>query len=301
MKKMYFIGLIVVFFFTQFVNAQPPGPSFSASYDFYPFSKLTDPDAGTFLEDVEIRVATLRLKATYPMALSQTTLLIHELLYDRFDMDYVKWDKSIGGAEIPHGHAVKYNLMIMRTLSEKWSFLAFITPGLASDFRSKLSTDDFTIEAALVFVYKFSEKFSLGGGLAYSRQFGEPMPLPVIALDWNNGSNMRARAILPSNLEFWYMMSKRFELGLVLSGDGNEYHGDPDRYGGDNPKLKYSVFTMGPSLKYRFTKTFSLNLDAGYVLGRTFEFTNEIGGTEVEDILDLENAAYVRIGFQIGG
>ena len=63
MKKLFLIGLIVVFFFTQFVNAQP-GPSFSASYDFYPYSNLADPDAGTFFEDLEIRVATLKLNAS---------------------------------------------------------------------------------------------------------------------------------------------------------------------------------------------------------------------------------------------
>jgi hypothetical protein len=31
------------------------------------------------------------------------------------------------------------------------------------------------------------------------------------------------------------------------------------------------------------------------------EFTNEINGKDVKDILDLKNAAYLRIGFQISG
>jgi hypothetical protein len=301
MYKLSLIFLMLLIIFTQFINAQPPGPSFSASYDFYPFSNLADPEAGTFFEDLEVRVATVKVKASYPSPVSQRTFLMHELLYDRFDMDYNNWIDSLGGPEIPHAHAVKYNLMIMHMLSQKWSLMAFITPGVATDFAAKLSTDDFTIETALVFVYKFSQKFSLGAGLAYSRQFGEPMPLPVLALDWNNGSNLKAQAIIPASLEFWYMMSSRFELGLVLTGDGNEYHGDPDRYGGDNPKMKYSVLTLGPSLKYRFTESFSLLVDGGYTFLRRFEFTNEINGTDVEDILDLENAAYVRIGFQIGG
>jgi len=301
MKKVYFIGLIFVFIFTQYVSAQPLGPSFSASYDFYPYSNLKDPDIGTFQENSKIRATTIKIKASYPNPISQRTFLMHEILYDRFDMDYKNWDEVQGGPEIPHGHAIKYNLMIMHSFSEKWSMLAFITPGLASDFRSKLSTDDFTIETALVFVYKFSPNFSLGAGLAYSRQFGEPMPLPVIALDWNNGSNLKAKAIIPASLELWYMLSQRFELGLVLSGDGNEYHGDPKRYGGDNPKLKYSVFTLGPSLKYRLNESWSFLIDGGYTFQRRFEFTNDIGKLEVEENYDLKNAAYVRIGFQLGG
>ena len=55
MKRLFLICLILIFF-TQFIHAQP-GPSFSASYDFYPYSSLADPEAGTFLENVEIRVA----------------------------------------------------------------------------------------------------------------------------------------------------------------------------------------------------------------------------------------------------
>lgn len=296
-----FLSLILIISIVQICNAQIQGPSFSASYDFYPYSNLKEPDPGTFQDELQIRVATIKIKAAYPNLVSQRTFLMHEILYDRFDMDYVNWDEIQGGREIPHGHAVKYNLMIMHTFSDKWSLLAFITPGLASDFAAKLSKDDFTIETAIVFIYKFSPKFSLGAGLAYSRQLGEPLPLPVLALDWNNGTNMRARAILPANLEVWYMMSPRFELGLVLNGDGNEYHGDPGRYGGDNPKMKYSVFTMGPSLKYRLNESWSILIDGGYTFQRRFEFTNEFGSTEVEEILDLENAAYVRIGFQLGG
>lgn len=300
MKNFYLVCYLFVFIVIQTIYAQPSGPTFSASYDFYPYSKLADPDAGTLLENLEVRATTIKVKASYPRPLSQVTFLINEILYDRFDMDYKNWDES-AGAEIPHAHAIRYNLMVMKVLSTKWSMLASIMPGLASDFRADLSTDDFTIEAALVFILKYSYKFSLGFGLAYSRQFGEPFPVPVLALDWNNGSTMRANAILPASFEFWYAMSPRFELGLVLSGDGNEYHGDPDRYGGDNPKMKYSTLTFGPSLKYRFTETLSVLVDGGYTFLRRFEFTNEIGDTELKETLDLENAAYVRIGFQIGG
>ncbi len=299
-KLIPYIAFLLLLIGVQSLSAQP-GPSFSASYDFYPYSNLANPDNDTFLKNVKIRVATLKLKASYPMAISRETFLMHEILYDRFDMDYKNWDTTLGGPEIPHGHAIKYNLMIMKTLSEKWSLLVFITPGLASDFRSKLSKDDVTIEATLVFVRKYSEKFSLGFGAAYSRQFGEPFPMPVLALEWNNGSNLRASAIIPASFELWYMMSSKVELGLVLAGDGNMYHGDEKRYGGTKPRMTYSVLTFGPSLKYRFSKIFSLNVDGGYTFLRTFEFTNEIGGNEVKNSFDLKNTGYVRIGFQIGG
>jgi hypothetical protein len=292
--------LLILIINTQFLNAQP-GPSFTVSYDLLPYSNLTDLEKGTFEEDLKIRIATLKLKASYPQALSKETFLMHEISYDRFDMDYEKWDALQGGARIDHAHAIKYNLMIMHQWSEKWSLLAFITPGLASDFKSKLSSDDVSIEAAIVFIRKYSEQFSLGFGAAFSRQFGEPFPLPVLAIEWNNGSNLRASAIIPASLELWYRVNQNMELGLVMAGDGNMYHGDERKYGGTKPRMKYSVLTFGPSLKYRFTKVFSLNVDAGYTFLRRFEFTNKVSGKSVKKEYDLENNGFIKVGFQIGG
>jgi len=290
-----FIGLLFFVILIKYVNAQL-GPSFSASYDLFPYSNLAKPEKGTLEEDLKIRIANLKLKTSYPQALSQETFLMHEISYDRFDMDYQKWQ---GGSKIEHGEAIKYNLMIMHTLSEKWSLLAFLTPGLASDFKASLSTDDFTIETAIVFIRKYSESFSVGYGLAYSRQFGEPFPIPILALEWNNGANLKASAILPASFELWYMMHKRVDLGLVLTGDGNEYHGDPRIFGGTEPKMKYSVVNIGPSVKLRLTDWLNMNLDAGYTLFRLFEFTNENPDTKEE--YNLDNNAFVRLGFQIGG
>jgi len=304
MNNKYYAYLFFVLVFFHFFNENikpQPGPSFSASYDFFSYSNLADPDPNTFLKTLEIRVATLKLKASYPMFLSQETFLNHELLYDRFDMDYKNWNKFEGGNEIPHGHSIKYNLVIMNKFSDKWSLLAVLTPGLASDFRSKLSKDDLTIEAAVVFIHQLSKRFSLGGGLAYSRQFGKPYPLPVLALDWNNGTNLKAEAIIPASIEFWYLISSNVELGLVFTGDGNEYHGAPARYGGTNPKMSYSVLNFGPSLSYRLSKIFSLSIDGGYTFLRRFEFTNEMSGNYIKQTLDLENDSYVRIGLKFGG
>jgi len=314
MKKITYIFISVILILlltdTDFSFAQP-GPSFAVSYDFFPYSNLVDPGSddqaiSQLLEDLEIRVATLRLKVSYPVVLSKETFLMHEILFDRFDMDYKNWNEPLGN-KIEHGYAVKYNFMLKQMLSEKWYFMAFITPGLASDFKAKLSTDDLSFEAAVVFVRQYSQKFALGFGAAYSRQFGEPFPVPVLAIDWNNGSNMRMNAIIPSSLQFWYMMSPRIELGLVMSGDGNMYHGDEKIYGGSKPRMRYSVITAGPSLKFRLIQWLSLNIDGGYAFLRRFEFTNEdvivndvnIGDTKAK--YDLKNAAFIRAALQIGG
>jgi hypothetical protein len=147
----------------------------------------------------------------------------------------------------------------------------------------------------------------MGFGLAYSRQFGEPFPLPVLVLEWNNGSNIRSSAIIPSSFDLWYMISPKVELGLVLHTDGNMYHGDEDIYGGSKPRMLYSVITFGPSTQIKFTNWLNMKLDIGYTLFRRFELTNEdfvvnnINIGDIEEKYDLKNALFFKAGFQIGG
>ncbi len=123
-------------------------------------------------------------------------------------------------------HDVNYTLTLQHDLSQRWTMLTMVTPGLASDFEADLSSDDFTFEVAAILVRRFSEQFSFGFGAAYSTQFGEPIPLPVLAFDWNNGTNLSWNTILPVSSELWYQSSERLQLGLVLGVDGNNYRGD---------------------------------------------------------------------------
>jgi hypothetical protein len=281
------------------------GPSFSASYDFYPYSKLRNPSTEpingerNFEQDLEIRIATLNIRANYPTVLSPNrTFLIHEISFDRFDIDYNNWNTEQAGTESQPENvfAIKYNLLLRHMLTQKWSLMAFIVPGLASDFESKISFDDFTFETAVVFIRQYSERLSWGIGLAYSRFFGEPLPMPVLALEWNNGSNMKSSIIIPVSLEYWYRMIPALDLGFIVGVQGNQYHGNPDKYLVDNPQLRYSVTTVGPAANIRLKPWFKFRFDAGFNFLRRFEFFD---GNEKARSLNLENAGFVRIGLQL--
>lgn len=299
------IVLCILFLDIEILSAQM-GPSLSLSYDFYPYTGLLNPNTEpingdrNFEQDLEIRIATLNVRANYPVVLKQNrTYLINELLFDRFDLDYTKWNKEQagGGPKPEHVYAIKYSLMLRHILSQKWYYMAFIVPGLASDFKGKLTFDDFSFEAAVVFVRQFSSNTGLGFGLAYSRFFGEPFPMPVLALEWNNGSNLKSSIILPVSLELWYAMSNIIELGFVGGVQGNQYHGDPELYGVGNPQMRYSVTTLGPAVNIGLGKLVKIRFDAGINLFRRFEFYND---DEKVRSYNLKNAGFVRIGLKIG-
>ena len=107
----------------------------------------------------------------------------------------------------------------------------------------------------------------------------------------------RIDMLLPVRAEFWYMPRPRIELGLAARVSGSQYHGDPDRYGVGDPQLRYSVGTVGPSVRLHLMKGISATVDGGVTVRRRFEF---LDGDDKAHSLDLENSPFVKVGLQIG-
>ena len=275
-------------------------PSFSMSYEFFPSSKLSDPDIGTFEEDLSIRVATFSAEFSLApvMYTSGKTILVNTLAFHRFDLDYENWSDVQGGNRIDNAQGIEYSFTVVRQLSEKWSLTAMVNPGLYSDFQGDLSRNDFNLSSAFIFGRQYSEHFSLGFGLAYTLKYGSAIPIPFVTMNWTNGSNMRVELFLPIMAEFWYLPSEKLELGLTAKVSGNQYHGDPARYAGADPQMSYSVVTAGPSVKYQMSKGIALRVDAGATLLRRFEFYD---GDVKQNSLDLKESGFIRAGIQIGG
>ncbi len=284
---------------TMVAEAQP-GPTVSISYDFLPYQDFSDPIVEsvtgtdtTFFDNPQVQLRKLRASLSYPIVFSKgRTVWVNELSYQLIDFRYHRLVTPVERA-----HSASYTLMLQHKLSQKWSVWALGTPSLASDLKAKVSEDDFNFQTAIIFIRHFSERFSLGLGAAYSTQFGSQEPVPILAFDWNNGKNLMARAILPASLEFWYRHSPRLDLGLLVSGDGNNFHADPDIYEVVSPELRYTMLTIGPAAKINLAKGLYLNLEAGLIGLHRFEFYD--GDTEVASY-DLKPSQYVRIGLQYG-
>jgi len=225
------------------------------------------------------------------------------MVYRRFDLDYQQFPSAQVGTQPPkpeNMQAIEYNATVTHGLSQKWTFIGIATPGIASDFEGDVGGDDLTFQVVAVFIRGYSEKFQVGYGGAWSNTFGQPFPMPILAVNWNNGSNLRVSSILPTNLECWYAPTPRLELGLLVNVDGNQYHGDPDIYQVANPLLRYSVGTLGPSATYRVSKGLAVGVDAGVTFFRKFKYFD---GDDEEDKIDysLKNTGFVKVRFQMGG
>jgi hypothetical protein len=274
-----------------------PGPSASIRYDFLPYQDFDEPierSDGTTIEDAQVRLSRFRATFTYPIVFSKgRTVLVNDFSYQLIDFEHKNWAFPLSRL-----HSASYTLMLQHRLSQQWSVWTLVTPSLASDLQAEVSKDDFNLEVVNVFIRHFSERFSLGVGAAYTTQFGSGEIVPILAFDWNNGKNLMARAILPTSLEFWYRPGPKFDLGLLVSGDGNSFHGDPDIYEVEQPELRYTMLTAGPAVKINLPNQFHLNIEVGLIGLHRFEFYD---GDKEAGSYDLEPSQYVRVGLRYGG
>jgi hypothetical protein len=282
--------------------AQMNSPPFSVSYEVYPFTKMDSPGSTpAFLQDLEIEVSTLQLDLSYSMMLAEGRhMLVNQLQYRRLDMAYKNWDDVQGGSvRVEQGHSLMYTLMWLHPLSEKWTAMAFVTPGFAGETTDDIGGDSFYFSAAAVFIKKYRETLSVGYGAAYAPSFGEPLPIPIIAIQWNNGANLSVESILPIRTELRYQRSPRLTYGLLLALDGNQYHGSPDRWAPTvNPQLRYSVATFGPTVSFGLPAGFRLNLGGGMTFMRRFEFYD---GDDEAGSYDQKPSGFFRVGISRGG
>lgn len=273
------------------------GPSISVNWDFFPYQNFDKPPSG--FENTEIRINRADAQITYPLVFSEgKTVLVNQLSYQHFEARYKNWPIGTEASGIDILYAAQYTLMLQQVLSEKWSIWTILTPGMASDLHGEISKDDFNLQTALVFIRKVSPRFSYGIGAAYTTAFGMDTPLPVLAVDWNNGSNLMLSAIIPTNVDLWIQAATRVRLGLNVKVEGNEYHGDPEVFGVADPRLRYSVVKLGSTVKYYMSKQMNFNIQGGYIGLHRFEFFDKDAKAAS---YDMKRSFYLRAGVEYGG
>jgi len=292
----YFLFIVLALFIvginSQLIAQDVMGISYS--YENFPSVKLADPITGD--EDYEIQASSWSVGAAFPLQFADgKILMLNNIVYKRVDFSHKNYPQ--GGSGIDQAQSVQYTAFVIDSLSETWSLIVVMTPGLASDFRGDLSMDDFTLQAVFGFIKKYSEKFQLGFGLAYIRDFGSPIPLPFLYIDWKIADKLSFGGLVPMDMKLKYELSKGFDLGVSMKVRGDRYHGNPDDYDVDNPQLEYSEGTLSPFVQIHFTEWMHLNVEGGFAVYRNFEF---LDGNKSKGSYDLEPTSYLRAGLVLG-
>ncbi len=267
---------------------------FSTGYETFPSSKLKKPIPGS--EGFEIQTSSWNLGFAYPWELADGQILVlSKLAYKRLEFGYKDLPAGAGG--LTQAQSIQLSAFIVDSLTQQWSLVAAMTPGLASDFEGRITLDDLTLQALLGFIRRYGADVQIGFGLAYTRDFGLPKPLPFLYLAWKIAPQLSLSGIVPVNLALRYSLHPILDLGMAMRVRGDRYHGNPGKYGVKNPQLEYSEATLSPSARIHFSQWAHLDVEAGFAFYRHFEF---LDGDSTAGSYDLDPSGYLRVEFVLG-
>jgi len=300
--------LLVVFLilFSQSAAAQlRPGLTFG--HEIWPSSSVsnldTDESLVQSLSDLSIWTDVRFVRVSYPMMLQNGQMFLDiQPGFQRIQFSYDNWTE-----ELPRptdAYIIDLNVISQRQLSKRWSLLAQVTPALKSGLEDKLASEDFAIEGAILAIRQLSDRSSYGFGVAYSTNFGAPVPIPLLQFDyraplWSGGPEWRGSALLPSSLEAWVIPSRRLEIGLQLKSMGDRHHiTETGTVSMQKPFSDYFDTVMGPSIILYLTPWLNLSIDSGISLYRQMKITD---GREEVINFEPDQAGFLHWQFTIGG
>jgi len=286
---------------TIVVKAAPRYLSADTTFEYgcLPYSHLTRPNTAmingkrNFEEDVRIKFNTAKvlLSNRMPFLKSKATM-ITRLSYGWLGIKYCDWDFGQSGNFRPNDlHSFTYSTMLIRRVSSTRHLVIIAAPGLASDLKGDLTSKDTSFMGAVGMKKRYKTGISLTYGLAYIYDFGRPYPIPFLGIEWTDGDKLSASLMGP-RIKFTYEMSDSKEFGFDIKMSGNRYNISSNSNSGLNdPKVEYSVATIGPRFKFAANERMDVNLEAGTTLRRKLRFMD--GDDEIRN-LDQKNTIFLK-------
>jgi hypothetical protein len=281
-------------------------PSLTFGHETWPsvsVSKLeADETTAQLLSDLSVWTDTRFVSASYPLLLQGgRTYLDLQAGFQRIQFRHDAWPETVDRPT--DAYIVDLNILAQRQLSERWSLVGQITPSLKSGFEDELVREDVAIEGAVLASRRVGERSAFGVGMAYTSDFGVPIPIPLLQLErqgtlWSSGPGWRGSALLPSSLETWVIPSRRLEVGVQLRTLGNRHHLTGEETALSKPFSDYFDTVIGPSANVYLTSWMTVGIESGISVYRQMQITD--GRDEVISF-EPDQAAFLRWQVTIGG
>lgn len=228
---------------------------------------------------------------------NEKTILINGLQY-RLVTPFTDNDLNLGLDE-QSLHLISYRLIVLHDLSNKWSAFASLNPALSSAFNTTIEGDDFLFSGALLFIKKKSDRFSYGGGTAYTSSFGEPVFIPTLQLTFSSEKE-KLEVLLPRRITYDRYFGK-LTAGLQVAVSGSRYNVNYTRINSNEDiefvdKLAYSRAIFGPSISYRLGEIVRLEASGGITVARRVGVQDD---PFVSENYDIASGPFFRFGIAL--
>lgn len=285
-------------------------PSLTFGHETWPSVAVSnmevDAASSPSMRDLSVWTDTRFVRASYPMVVhGGRTYLDLQAGFQRIQYRYDGWTATL--PRPTDAYIIDLTVLAQRSLAPRWSLLAQANPALKSGLEDPLIREDFAVEGALLFSRQTGERSVLGVGIAYSTNFGAPLPIPLLQLErtgtfGGDGPAWRAGALLPSTLAAWIVPTQRLEAGLQVRTLGDRHHlTENAALDGANLRTPYSDYfdtVAGPTLIAYLTPWLTVNVESGLSLYRQVQVTD--GRDEVVSF-EPDRSIFLRWHVTIGG
>lgn len=221
----------------------------------------------------------LRPQTTLLLGVSaQATLASFEQLPPTIDADAVR-DRL---------YALTLNLALRQRIAPRWWLIVAPQPGISSDLQA-FSGDDLLFRGVARVDWAASDSLLLGAGVLYGTDFGEPLTLPLLRIEWDVSDSVYLSAVIPQRFTVMARIHAAAEAGLAAEISGNVFNLNDAPLGAQS--ARYSLVAVGPLLRLRLAPVLWLDISGGLNLARRFETDVALQDYEV---LEFGQAPFIR-------
>jgi hypothetical protein len=267
-KKLLFIALLLAAngLFAQ--DFQLAGIGYSN------FAKTKIKDSTT---NQEVKFQEFSFFAKLPIKFkNQKTVLMNTLQYGLVQPTAYNSPLFVDAKTAKNLHSVSLSMMLIQNMGKNWTLIAALMPTLASDFEEPLSSDDLLLQGTLLLSKKLNDTWSLGGGLIYTAQLGDPRFLPAVQLQYRHNKH-HINVLLPSFVNYLYTIDnqEKWHVGFRLATNGGNFNVNNQDFTKVIPnsinKIIQSRVNLGAVVHFQLTKNILLEVQGGMSVARKFK------------------------------
>lgn len=207
---------------------------------------------------------------------------------------------SFSTSELDRFHILQYTLGFTFPMSDRWRFTAQISPSLASNFATSVSSDDFVMNGSIILIRTIEspKKNRLTVGLAYNQTSGIPFPLPFITYYKEITPDFSYTVGVPiTKMKYYFGNRKNSVESFVRLAGFFSNLSNPITIGENQARqINLSAVVLGVGYDYYVGKRLNFFLKGGYLLRNEFRL-EENSSTEVFNF-ELGDTFYARGGFK---
>jgi len=216
----------------------------------------------------------------FPIRTKNNTIIINGLEFTNLRTEY--WKSNIIENTQRNFSSIAYCLGLVKPIGNKnWKGVLFLKPTLASDFKEKLSEDDFILQSSLLAIKRINQYSEFGIGLSFNTRFGQEMFIPMFHYV-RKKHNWETYTVLPIYASQFFCFNKsKIGVSYHLNGNFYNFHNTitSDR---DLDKLSYTRMNIGPEFEQVLFNKISANIKTGVSVGKELKWINKAGLEELD-------------------